>query len=206
MLTDWNVAAKQQQQQQQAALESQELKTVKGVKSESTADVGDSKKLDDGSVAIAISTPSTSGGGGAGVGATAAGSSSTISDKVKVELDSRVVHFREMDRNFERILTSVAMVEREKDVAVASGSGHLVQGARGHVVIEGTSNSGVGAVAESSGGADEDRVLKTVEEKEETDGIGDGLSDQVESMASDVQLVDRAEEGDLVKEQSKTDG
>lgn len=82
-------------------------KTAEGTKSESTCDVGDSRKADE------VAAPSTSGSGGA--------------SKAKNELDSRAVQLKEMERNFERILASIAVTEEPAGEEKEKMDDHVIE-------------------------------------------------------------------------------
>lgn len=102
----WSGAKQHQQpvvKEEPRMVEETTQKTVEGEnKSESTCDVGDSKKLE--TTAIVAALPSC----------TSSSSASGGTDKGKNEFDSRMVQFKEMERNFERILASVATTAVEE--------------------------------------------------------------------------------------------
>ena len=77
--------------------------TEGGSKSESTSDVGDSKKQE------AMQQPSTSGGSGSG----GSGSVGESGSKGKIECDARLVQFKEIEKNFDRILACVAVKKEQ---------------------------------------------------------------------------------------------
>lgn len=127
MLTQagWSGAKQQPQTQQQQELKEEmkapdhhQAKTAQGgAKSESTCDVVDSKKkleMTAGSSSSTITASTTTANMNTN---TSANTNPTLDKpgKMAIECDSRVVQFKEMDRNFERILASVAVQEVEEE-------------------------------------------------------------------------------------------